>query len=164
MSPDEIPVELTAMLDEAAGKRHSATGPVMTALAAILTRYEEIIRGGLADLAGADPGRRRSMRYDPVRDLAALIDGLHELGSIGALEVVLGRILTSPYARLRGGLLLDEPSQGHLSTEDALRELLAGPAAEPPAARVCIVCGQPLPHETCQPVIAGSRTRQEKRS
>lgn len=42
MTPEEIPDELVQMLDEAAGKEHSRQGPVLTTLARILTRYEEI--------------------------------------------------------------------------------------------------------------------------
>lgn len=41
MKPEDIPPELKKMLDEAAGKEHSATGSVMTALAEILTAHEE---------------------------------------------------------------------------------------------------------------------------
>lgn len=43
MTPDQVPAELAAMLDEAAGKEHSAQGPVMGALAAILTKYAELL-------------------------------------------------------------------------------------------------------------------------
>ncbi len=42
MSPEEIPQELVDMLDMAAGKQHSRSGPVLTTLARILTRYDEI--------------------------------------------------------------------------------------------------------------------------
>jgi hypothetical protein len=71
------------------------------------------------------------MSYDPVPDLAALIDGLHatasaaELGSPNSWLVErLAYLLAGPYAGLRGGLLLDEPGREHLTTEQALRELL----------------------------------------
>ncbi len=39
MTPEEIPKELVALLDDAAGKPHSAQGPVLAALAKILTAY-----------------------------------------------------------------------------------------------------------------------------
>lgn len=42
MTSDEIPQELCDILDEAAGKKHSRNGKVMTTLARILTRYDEI--------------------------------------------------------------------------------------------------------------------------
>ncbi len=41
MSPEEIPQELVDILDRRAGKVHSRTGPVLSALAEILTRFEE---------------------------------------------------------------------------------------------------------------------------
>lgn len=43
MTPEEIPDELKRILDERAGKVHSANGAVMRALAEILTRYEEML-------------------------------------------------------------------------------------------------------------------------
>jgi hypothetical protein len=98
------------------------------------------------------------MAYDPIPDLAALIDGLHELARSSGSGIVLGEILAGPYARLRGGLLLDEITwEDPPGTEDALRELLAAPGTDP--ARPCIVCGKPLPHETCGPVIIGASSR-----
>jgi hypothetical protein len=42
VKPEEIPAELVAMLDQTAGRTHSRNGRVVTALAAILTRYEEL--------------------------------------------------------------------------------------------------------------------------
>lgn len=42
MTGDEIPQELLSILDQAAGKTHSRTGPVVSCLAAILTRYDEM--------------------------------------------------------------------------------------------------------------------------
>lgn len=64
--------------------------------------------------------------YDPVPDLAALLDGVHDLAVAGAADglAVLGALLTGPYARLRGGLLLDEPGRGHVTTATAVREAL----------------------------------------
>jgi hypothetical protein len=95
------------------------------------------------------------MTYDPAPDIAALIDELHEAASDASEAGLPGSLITGPYARLRGGLLLDEQGREHISTENALRELLAAP--DP--ARPCIVCGNPLPHETCGPVIIGTRSR-----
>lgn len=42
MTPEEIPQELIDILDERAGKAHSLAGPVVAALAEILTRYQQI--------------------------------------------------------------------------------------------------------------------------
>jgi hypothetical protein len=42
MTPQEIPAELLRILDERAGKVHRRTGPVVDALAEILTRYDEL--------------------------------------------------------------------------------------------------------------------------
>ncbi len=72
------------------------------------------------------------MAYDPVPDLAQLIDGLREFAvSGGSGPGILGGLYTGPYARLRGGLLLDEPGwEDPLPTSDAiytaLRELPRG--------------------------------------
>ena len=68
------------------------------------------------------------MTYDPIPDLAALIDGLR--GAAGDGDNVLTHIavlLTGPYARLCGGLLLDGlDSEGTLlNTEAAIRSALA---------------------------------------
>ena len=69
------------------------------------------------------------MAYDPVPDLAALIDGVSGMARQAADESrrkLLGAILTGPYAALRGGLLLDEPAwDDPPGTEQALREALA---------------------------------------
>jgi hypothetical protein len=101
-----------------------------------------------------------SMTYDPVPKLAALIDGLHDLAASGGNLAVLGEILTGPYAGLRGGLLLDEPGREHMSTEAALRELLDENARGPlPARTTCVVCGNPLPHGKCSPVIINTGYR-----
>lgn len=43
MRAQEVPAELVALLDEAAGREHSESGGVRTALAAILTRYREMV-------------------------------------------------------------------------------------------------------------------------
>jgi hypothetical protein len=46
MIASEIPQELVDILDDAAGKKHSRSGPVLTTLAKILTRHEEMVRKG----------------------------------------------------------------------------------------------------------------------
>lgn len=43
VTPEEIPAELKSMLDEDAGKEHSATGSVMTSLARVLARHREMV-------------------------------------------------------------------------------------------------------------------------
>lgn len=42
MKPAEIPQELIDILDERAGKKHSREGQVLTTLAEILTKYDEM--------------------------------------------------------------------------------------------------------------------------
>lgn len=42
MTPAEIPQELIDLLDERAGRKHTREGTVLTTLAEVLTRYEEI--------------------------------------------------------------------------------------------------------------------------
>ena len=68
-----------------------------------------------------------STNYDPVPDLAALIDGLHDAlatnGMNGCVSELI-KLAAGPYAALRGGLLLDEPGREDISTEDAIREAL----------------------------------------
>ena len=71
------------------------------------------------------------MTYDPIPDLAQLTDRLHEVASDARdpdnMMFHLASLLTGPYARLRGGLLLDELTREDPPvTEDALRELLGG--------------------------------------
>jgi hypothetical protein len=71
--------------------------------------------------------------YDPVPDLAALIDGLHDLAGTAVqpdatnarVIVALGGLLAGPYAGLRDGLLLDEPGREHVTAGQAIREALA---------------------------------------
>lgn len=65
--------------------------------------------------------------YDPIPDLAALLDGMQETGRSGGSHAVIGQMLTGPYARLRGGLLLDEPGRETVTTEQAIREALGQP-------------------------------------
>ena len=67
------------------------------------------------------------MAYDPVPDLAALIDGLRRAALQNNRDgtlLILGGLLTGPYAGLRGGLLLDEPGREDVSTDGAIREAL----------------------------------------
>jgi hypothetical protein len=70
------------------------------------------------------------MPYDPVRDLAELLDGVRKVldgPHEHAKDIYgqLGELALGPYAALRGGLLLDEPGREHVSTADAIREALA---------------------------------------
>lgn len=46
MKAEEIPAELRDILDRRAGKEHGANGPVLAALAEILTRHREMLLGG----------------------------------------------------------------------------------------------------------------------
>lgn len=65
-------------------------------------------------------------QYDPIPDLAQLIDGLGTAAATGSsiqVMIQLGALLVGPYARLRGGLLLDEPGWD-VSTEDSIRAVL----------------------------------------
>ena len=65
--------------------------------------------------------------YDPVPDLAQLIDGLHDActdQAEGSFFRRMGDLMAGPYGRLRGGLLLDEPGCEDQGTEAALREAL----------------------------------------
>ena len=80
------------------------------------------------DWKAPEPRRARANRYDPVPDLAALIDGLHNTAgeTDGSFWRRLGDLYSGPYGRLRGGLLLDEPGREHVTTEAALREVLGG--------------------------------------
>jgi len=50
MSPEEIPADLKAILDKAAGKEHSASGSVMACLAEILTAHDAMVCNMWADL------------------------------------------------------------------------------------------------------------------
>lgn len=42
MKPTEIPQELIDIIDKRAGKKHSREGQVLTTLAEILTKYDEL--------------------------------------------------------------------------------------------------------------------------
>ena len=64
------------------------------------------------------------MAYDPVPDLAALVNRVQDCARAGGSPAILGEILTGPYARLRGGLLLDEPGRENVTTEQAIRTAL----------------------------------------
>lgn len=61
--------------------------------------------------------------YDPIPDLAALVDGAAALLSQGR-----GVLLADVMLRLRAGLLLDDPGRGDITTEAAIREALGQPA------------------------------------
>jgi hypothetical protein len=68
------------------------------------------------------------MAYDPVPDLAAVIDGLQRAARAETdkgLREELAKMMTS-YVRIRGGLLLDEPGFEAVSTADALRLAIDG--------------------------------------
>ena len=69
------------------------------------------------------------MSYDPIPDLAALIDGTQKFAGTNN-DGDLVDLLTGPLARLRGGLLLDEPGREAVTTEQAIRDALAGAEAE----------------------------------
>jgi hypothetical protein len=45
--PEDIPVEIKALIDERAGREHSADGPVMTTTAEVLTLWEKHKVGGV---------------------------------------------------------------------------------------------------------------------
>lgn len=50
MKPEDIPPSLKKLLDDRAGKDHSRTGSVMSALAEILTLHEQMVRREVASL------------------------------------------------------------------------------------------------------------------
>jgi DNA-binding XRE family transcriptional regulator len=52
MTPEEVPQELIAILDRAAGRQHSRTGPAVACLAEILTATQPVIIREPGDLAG----------------------------------------------------------------------------------------------------------------
>lgn len=52
MTPEEVPAELIEILDRRVGKAHSRNGPVVAALAEILTCYEEMRNAKQADRHG----------------------------------------------------------------------------------------------------------------
>lgn len=67
------------------------------------------------------------MTYNPVTDLAGIIDGLHDVlaaGTYAGIMTGLAELAAGPYAGLRGGLLLDERGRENVRTEDAIREAL----------------------------------------
>jgi hypothetical protein len=72
--------------------------------------------------------------YDPIGDLAELIDGLLAVAAAGTgpdhhyhsgLVSALADLLAGPYARLRGGLLLRE-NQGWMERQQALADAVRG--------------------------------------
>lgn len=62
MKPEEVPDELKAMLDEDAGKDHSANGAVMSSLARILTRYRQMVYAEVDDVFANVQSRHRHER------------------------------------------------------------------------------------------------------
>lgn len=44
MTPEEVPAALKAIVDRAAGKEHSAAGPVMACVADLLTAHRRMVR------------------------------------------------------------------------------------------------------------------------
>ena len=120
---------LSGVLDEHLGLPQDLCGLSLERRLADALRKEGLLR---AELPARAP-------WDPVPHLAALIDGLQAVVSAGTDEGVwalLVPLLTGPYAALRGGLLLDEPGRDHLSTEEALREVLAPDPRMPRAAEL----------------------------
>ncbi len=118
-------------LRQAAGEEDTMGDTVSQALSspAELARWVEVHHGDhpewadeLRALLPVSPSR-----WDPVPHLAALIDGLREAAlaeNAPAADMAIADLLLGPYARLRGGLLLDEPGREGLSTEQALREVV----------------------------------------
>jgi hypothetical protein len=65
--------------------------------------------------------------YDPVDDLAELVDGLRAMAASEDLDDMvtqLGVLAVGPYARLRSGLLLDEPGREGIPAAHAIREAI----------------------------------------
>lgn len=76
MNPQDIPPSLKKILDERAGKEHSQTGPVMTALAEILTLHERMLgRKGKGEieklLEDAISGYREHLHPDAIAHVQA---------------------------------------------------------------------------------------------
>ena len=82
-------------------------------LAGLAAAGYSIVRTGEAE-------HRQGNGFDPVPDLAALLDGLGEMARRGSDPVVLGTLLGTAYARLRGGLRLDEPGLEGQETKAAI--------------------------------------------
>lgn len=83
MNPSEIPDELVELLDDRAGKKHSREGSVLSTLAEILTRWEQIRRQRVRDEARRNP----SMYEQTLADLRAEIGHLRTQHD-AALKVV----------------------------------------------------------------------------
>jgi hypothetical protein len=73
---DGVPEDLRAILDQAAGKEHSATGPVMACLAEILTAHKKQIR---AEFATEWAAILQEMREDGNVDLRTPIHMLRDI-------------------------------------------------------------------------------------
>lgn len=96
-----VPAELARMLDEDAGKPHSAAGPVMMSLARILVRHEKMVRERIAaelrsliyhcpehDVPGSawlDPGCPGCQRHTALVGVSQLVDG-RESPSVDAVR------------------------------------------------------------------------------
>jgi hypothetical protein len=50
VTPDEVPRQLIDILDRRAGRKHSRDGVVVTTLAEILTRYDELRAPSIVDI------------------------------------------------------------------------------------------------------------------
>jgi hypothetical protein len=71
MRADEVPAELIEILDRRAGRAHSRTGSVVTALAEILTRHREMVEAEYDH----GPGREGA-QPDPAQSVDELAGGL----------------------------------------------------------------------------------------
>lgn len=65
MRADEIPDALRALLDERAGRVHSESGAVASALAEILTRHEAMVRTAVADELAVKAAQLRAAYPQP---------------------------------------------------------------------------------------------------
>jgi hypothetical protein len=103
VTPQDIPQELIDMLDADAGKAHSRTGPVLTSLARILARYDEIrVRALIEASSLGTPGASALRARTPpgvvaeVRQRAAELSGddLEEIkANLASLNEVIGELV-----------------------------------------------------------------------
>jgi len=107
-------------------ERQAARSGTGFAMRAFLT---DLVDGELQLLEAMLDGTLDGSGYDPVPDVAALIDGLLAVAAAGtgpdhhyhsALVQALTGLLAGSYARLRGGLRLDEPGLEGLDTKQAV--------------------------------------------
>lgn len=72
MRPEDVPPDLKAIVDRAAGKEHSAAGPVMACLAELLTAHRRMV---FVEMFG-DPEERRKepMKPDSREEIQARIE------------------------------------------------------------------------------------------